>query len=244
MTKNSIDIVIPTMWRHNQFTDYLKRYQTYDNINHIYLIDNDHTRCPKDLSITDNTTRVWYGRNIYVNPAWNEGYYRSRADILCLLNDDIWVESEIFDYMAELDFTDIDLIGVHLRGSVDNYHIVEHPDRREELIKLNVNKTQPIGGQSYAFGVCMFIPRNRYRVIPSLYQIWFGDDYLIQRARNIYTLKTSRIHGEISKTIVEFDKDSDVQRRIELDAHNAYRFNHFLNGQNWDLVQQTIIKSR
>lgn len=244
MIKNSIDVVIPTMWRHREFAEYLERYQTYDNINHIYIIDNDHLRCPKHLSTTDNTTRVWYGRNIYVNPAWNEGYYRSRADILCLLNDDIWVESAIFDYMSELDFSEIDLIGVHLRGSVDNYHIVEHPDRQEELIRLNVNKTQPIGGQSYAFGVCMFIPRARYRVIPSLYQIWFGDDYLIQRARNIYTLKTSRIHGEISKTIVEFDKASDVQRRIELDAHNAYRFNHFLNGRNWDLVQQTITKSR
>ena len=101
-----------------------------------------------------------------------------------------------------------------------------------------MNKTQPIGGQSYAFGVCMFIKRTSYRVIPSLYQIWFGDDYLIQHCKNIYTLKTSKIKGEISKTIVAFDKESDVNKRIVLDSRNAYKFNHFLNSKNWDLVKQ------
>jgi hypothetical protein len=84
----------------------------------------------------------------------------------------------------------------------------------------------------------MFIKRSAYKVIPSLYQIWYGDDYLIQRNKNIYALKTSKITGEISKTIVAFDKNTDIQKRIILDSKNAYRFNHFLNSKNWDLVKQ------
>lgn len=227
------------MWKEKNLTTYLEKYVSSPLIDKIIIIDNDKSNRPTtDIFKHKKIELICYDRNIYVNPAWNEGYYRSNSDLLCILNDDIFVEEPVFDYMANLDFSEIDLIGVHLKGSIDNYHIVDHPDKQEELIKLNVNKTQPIGGQSYAFGVCMFIKRSSYRVIPSLYQIWFGDDYLIQRCKNIYTLKTSKIKGEISKTIVAFDKDSDVQKRIILDSKNAYKFNHFLNSRNWDLVKQ------
>ena len=239
---NTIDVVIPTMWRASGFSNSLSQYCQYSSIQKIYLVDNDYVNRPLDLVADPKLEIVNYGRNIYVNPAWNEGYYRSSADVICLLNDDIYVEPQVFDFVSELDFTEIDIIGVHLKGSVDNFHIVEHPDRREELIRLDVNKYQPIGGQSYAFGVCMFVKRSSYRVIPSLYQVWFGDDYLIQRSRNIYTLKTSHIHGEISKTIVSADIRDTVQKRIDLDARNVYKHNHFLNGSNWDIIQQTMRK--
>lgn len=244
MTKNSIAVVIPTMWRMPEFENYLAEYADNDDIEQIIVIDNDYAQRPKSLVLQHpKITLVCYAKNIYVNPAWNEGYYRSKSDILCLLNDDIHVDGSIFKFMSQLDFAEIDIIGVHLKGSVDNYHIVKHPDQKEELIRLNVDKTQPIGGQSYAFGVCMFMPRSRYKVIPSLYQIWYGDDYLIQNCKNIYTLKTSKITGEISKTIVNFDKNSDIHRRMQLDSHNAFSYNHFLNVQNWDLVKSYAKKS-
>lgn len=236
---NSIDIIIPTMWKEENLPQYIEAYCNSKFVNNIFLIDNNHESKPKSKIFEhEKITSVSYGRNIYVNPAWNEGYYRCKSDVLCILNDDIYVEDKIFSYMSALDFTEIDLIGVHLKGSIDNYHIVDHPEKEDVLIKLNVNKKQPIGGQSYAFGVCMFIKKSSYRVIPSLYQIWFGDDYLIQHCKNIYTLKTSKIKGEISKTIVAFDKESDVNKRIILDSKNAYTFNHFLNSKNWDLVKQ------
>lgn len=227
------------MWKEQKLTQYLEYYSKSNYVNQIIVIDNDYRNRPKsDIFENKKITLVSYGRNIYVNPAWNEGYYRSTSDIMCVLNDDILVQDAVFDYMSKLDFTEIDIIGVHLKGSIDNYHIVDHPDKQEALIKLNVNKTQPIGGQSYAFGVCMFIKRTSYRVIPSLYQIWFGDDYLIQNCEHIYALKTSKISGEISKTIVAFNDESDVSKRIVLDSRNAYKFNHFLNSKNWDLVKQ------
>jgi hypothetical protein len=85
--------------------------------------------------------------------------------------------------------------------------------------------------------------RSSYRVIPSLYQVWFGDDYLIQRCKNIYTLKTSKIYGEISKTIIASDIKTEIQKRIDLDAKNVYKHNHFLNGKNWDIIKHTVGKS-
>ena len=239
MIKNSIDIVIPTMWKMKDFTNSLEKYVQSPAVNNIFLVDNDRKKRPNSTILNHKKiTLISYNRNIYVNPAWNEGYSRSNADILCILNDDITVDDSIFDYIQKLDFAEIDIIGVHLRGSVDNYHIVHHPDKKEELIKLNVDRSKPIGGQSYAFGVCMFVKRSSYRIIPSLYQIWYGDDYLIQHCQHVYALKTSMITGEISKTIVAFDKQSQVHKRIALDSANAFRFNHFLNAKKWDLVNQ------
>ena len=236
---NTINITIPTMWKDDNFISYLEKYCSSKYIDKIILIDNNKNSRPKsDIFKNKKIELVSYGRNIYVNPAWNEGYFRSTSNILNILNDDIYVEDELFQYIKKLDFTNIDIIGVHLKGSIDNYHIVDHPDMKEELVRLNVNKHQPIGGQSYAFGVCLFVKRTSYKIIPGLYKIWYGDDYLIQRNKNIFALKTSKIKGEISKTIVSFDENSDVQKRITLDSMNAFRFNHFLNVKNWDLVRQ------
>lgn len=236
---NTINVTIPTMWKEPNFVEYLKKYCASEYIQKIILVDNNYTQRPKsDIFKHEKIEMVSYGRNIYVNPAWNEGYYRSNSDILSIINDDIFVNDEIFKFMSELDFSEIDIIGVHLKDGITNYHITQHPDQKEELIKLNVNKMLPIGGQSFAFGVCLFVKRSSYQVIPSLYKIWYGDDYLIQRCKNIYTLKTSKITGEISKTIIAFNKDSDIQKRIKLDSMNAFRFNHFLNSKNWNLVKR------
>lgn len=241
-----IDVIIPSMWKEPKFIEYLENYCDTKFINKIILIDNDHYTRPKNKILNNQKIDlICYGRNIYVNPAWNEGYYRSKTDVICLLNDDIFVEKDVFEYVSNLDFTNIDIIGVHLKGSVDNYHIVSHPDREERLIKLNLDKSLPIGGQAYAFGVCMFVKRTSYKVIPSLYQIWYGDDYLVQRNNNIYALKTSKIHGEISKTIVAETKtkNNDIQKRIDLDSLNAYKFNDFMNSKNWDLLKSVYLKS-
>ena len=236
---NSIDVVIPTMWKEPNFVEYLKKYCVCKSVKKLYIIDNSRSDRPVDPIFNDEKIEIIdHGKNIYVNPAWNEGYYRSTSEVICLLNDDIDVDVSLFEDISNLDFTDIDLIGVHLKGSVDNFHIVEHPDKEEKIFRLAVNKSQPIGGQSYAFGVCMFIKRSSYKPIPSLYQVWFGDDYLIQNCENIYCLRTSKIKGEISKTIVSAIKTSDIQKRIDLDTRNAYRYNHFLNGKNWDILQK------
>lgn len=241
---NTIDLVIPTMWRGEDFIDNLKNYCESKSINRIFIIDNLKSQRPNDDILNHEKIKiVCYGRNIYVNAAWNEGYYRSKADIICLLNDDISVEVSLFDYVYELDMSEIDIIGSHLKGTVDNFHITHHPDRKEELIKLNLNKSKPIGGQSYAFGVCMFVKRSSYKVIPSLYRVWFGDDYLVQKCKNIYALKTSKILGEISKTIVELKHEhKDIDKRIDLDAHNAYHYNHFKNGRKWGVIKAKVNK--
>ena len=240
---NSIDVVIPTLWLSESLISALTDYVNCDAIGSIFLIDNNHTNRPTDAILTHKKiTIVSYGKNIYVNPAWNEGYTRSTANILCLLNDDITVESSIFSYMAALDFSEIDLVGVHLKMGKDNYHVAEHSDGIDRLFKLKVNRSMPIGGQAFAFGVCMFVKRSSYKSIPSLYQIWYGDDYLVQHCENVYVLKTSKISGEISKTIVELTKtkNSEVQKRIDQDSRNLYRYSNIVGVKDWDLAKNAV----
>lgn len=235
---NSIDLVIPTMWRSSTFIEALREYCSCSAVQKIILIDNNYRERPLDPVLSDpKIDLVCYKKNIYVNPAWNEGYRRSTADFLCLLNDDIAVEPEVFEFIASSDLSEIDLIGSYLKGTIDNFNIDTTAVQETKLFKLNLNKKQPIGGQSYAFGVCMFVKRTSYSLIPSLYKVWFGDDYIVQRCENVYALQTNKISGEISKTIVHEEGKGFIQSRIDLDTMNAYRYNHFMNGKNWDILK-------
>lgn len=235
---NSIDLVIPTMWCDENIISHLEKYCSYKNIQKIYLIDNKKSNRPTNNIFKHSKIHVISPHyNIYVNPAWNEGYFKSKSDIICLLNDDIFVEEEIFDYISEVDMVNIDIIGSYLKGTIDNYHIDSNHYDNTELIKLNLNKNLPIGGQSYAFGICMFIKRSSYKVIPSLYKIWYGDDYLVANCEQVYALKTNKIHGKISKTIVTYSKE--LSKRINLDTYNAYNYSHFKNIKNLPILKST-----
>jgi hypothetical protein len=229
------------MWRVTGFTGYLESYCQSKYINRIFLVNNDRKRTPKaDILKHQKISIIDYGRNIYVNPAWNEGYYRSLADILCLLSDDVNVHDDIFKLISQHDFSSTDLIGSALTSGKDNYHIGQYKDSTDKIIPIDVNRSTPIGGQAWAFGTCMFIKRSSYKVIPSLYQIWFGDDYLVQTCRNISVIKTNKIEGEVSKTLVDLANNGDLHRRMTLDALNVYNFNHFKNGKHWSVIKDTI----
>jgi hypothetical protein len=237
-----IDVVIPTMWFVSGFIKTLESYVNHDKINKVIVVDNNKSNRPNTEILKHKKIElVSYGRNIYVNPAWNEGYYRSKSKILAIINDDITVSNEVFNMVYDFDFKEGDLIGVDLRGRQDNYKIDDFIDTKEEILKLNYIDTQPIGGQAWAFGICMFMLKDSYSLIPDLYQVWYGDDYLAQRAKNVYAINSNKIKGKISETLTKFkDPDSDINKRIELDSKNLVKFNHFKNGAKWDIPHNMI----
>jgi hypothetical protein len=231
-----IDIIIPTMWMAKTTTAAIQKYCKNPKVNKIILVDNNSKMRPPALAKIISNPKieyVSYGKNIYVNPAWNEGYFRSTADIIAIINDDIVVEDDIFDLVLDHNLKPGDLVGVNLRGYQDNYKIDDHIETKEEIVKLNYDRTSPIGGQLWAFGICMFMHRNTYKVIPSLYQIWYGDDYLAQSAKNVYGINSNRIKGNISETLKKFNNTNDyISKRIELDSKNFLKFSHFYNKKN------------
>jgi hypothetical protein len=239
-----IDIIIPTMWMAKTTSAALKKYCSNKNIGKIILIDNAKNSRPADfdeISAHSKIEVVSYGRNIYVNPAWNEGFYRSTSDIIAIINDDIIIEDDVFELVIKQDLQPGDLVGVNLRGFQDNYKIDDYIDTREEIVKLKYDRNSPIGGQAWAFGICMFMHRKTYKVIPSVYQIWYGDDYLAQNAKTVYAINSNRIKGNISETLKKFnDPNSEISKRIELDSKNLLRYDHFHNAKNWDIPKNMI----
>jgi hypothetical protein len=237
-----IDIVIPTMWMCKDFNKALVAYTEHPQVNKIIIIDNCRKNRPHyDVLNHSKIELISYGRNIYVNPAWNEGYTKSSSKILAIINDDISVSHDIFDMVTNFGLKPGDLIGVNLRGYQDNYKIDEHIETKEEIVKLNYNEKNPIGGQAWAFGICMFMLRESYSMIPQLYQIWYGDDYLAQHASAVYAINSNKIKGKISETLKKFkDPDDEISKRIELDSKNLLRFNHFKNKENWDIPKNMI----
>ncbi len=237
-----IDIVIPTMWMSAELESALKTYAQCQQVNSIIIIDNARQSRPDfDILQHQKIQLVSYGKNIYVNPAWNEGHERSTADILAIINDDILVSPSVFDMVESFGLKPGDLVGVNLRGRQDNYRIDDVIDTQEEIVELNYNPLEPVGGQAWAFGICMFMLRESYHTIPSLYQVWYGDDYLAQHAGKVYAINSNRIKGKISETLKKFnDPNSDVSKRIELDSKNLIRFDHFKNAKNWDIPHNMI----
>ena len=237
-----IDLIIPTMWFANDFEQSLQTYINHNSIKKVIIIDNNKSKRPSYEILNHSKIEIIsYGRNIFVNPAWNEGYYRSKSEILGILNDDIKVSSEIFDMIIDFDIQEGDLIGVHLQGRQNNYRIDDFIDTKEEIVKLNYDPKKPIGSQAWAFGICMFITKESYKPIPSLYQVWYGDDFFAQHSKNIYAINSNKIKGTISETLTKFDDpNSDISKRIELDSKNLIAYDYFINGKHWDIPHNMI----
>lgn len=237
-----IDVIIPTMWMSSNFDKALETYTSHPDIKKVIIIDNNKQKRPSYQILSHKKIElISYGRNIYVNPAWNEGYKKSTSKILAFINDDILVSGDVFDMVINFQLDEGDLIGVNLRGYQDNFKIDDYIETKEEIVKLNYNVNSPIGGQAWAFGICMFMLRESYKIIPDLYQVWYGDDYLTQRAKRVYAINSNKIKGKISETLVKFkDPDDDISKRIELDSKNLLRFGHFKNSENWDIPHNMI----
>ena len=70
-----MEFVIPTMWRKPGFIlDTLEYYLSIKKVKKIIIIDNDLKRRPDSEILKSKKINILnYGRNIYVNAAWNKG---------------------------------------------------------------------------------------------------------------------------------------------------------------------------
>jgi hypothetical protein len=211
-----IDIIIPTMWKSKNFLQYLEKYLTNEFINKVIIIDNDYQKRPKFNFQNQKISIFKFTSNIFVNPAWNYGVSLSNSNIVCLGSDDLFIEDDVFSYVSEINFENenIDIIGA--KPTKEKVKLF--------LDKIDVDKTKFIGDQYYGFGTCMFIPRIKYTNIPSLYKIWFGDDFLVSKSKNVYIIPILFDKYEMSTTINRFQDKKILKSRLDLDMKNAKKF--------------------
>ena len=92
-----IDIIIPTLWVPPGFEKALDIYCNNPHVSKIIIIDNAPKAKPSWKILTHaKISIVSYSRNIFVNPAWNEGVSLATAKRIALVNDDITIHPEVF----------------------------------------------------------------------------------------------------------------------------------------------------
>ena len=205
-----MDLIIPTMWKVPSFPNVVSMYADCAEVDKIIIIDNDFANRPEIP--THKVEFACFGVNIFVNPAWNEGYWRSESDLLGILNDDIEVDAQLLEVVSQREFARGEVLGFDPSPS----------DADFEVKNLLLDYTKPVGSQWYGFGTCMFMRKETYTVIPNLYQVWFGDDFICHGATKWGRFQSNRVRGEMSKTISSQDADSLVQTRIRQDTENAH----------------------
>lgn len=192
-----MEFVIPTMWRKPGFIlDALEYYLSIKKVKKIIIIDNDFKRRPDSEILKSKKINILnYGRNIYVNAAWNKGMEKVSDDLICICNDDIRLDKLAISLVLEFESNNpdaVDLIG--LSNDAKNKSFGIYP------FKLDLTKN--LGLQSGGlFGMAMFIRKKNYKNIPPDLKVWFGDDYLVRNCKNVFTIAQTKFIGGFGSTI-------------------------------------------
>jgi len=77
-----ISVVIPTMWKFRPFLQFLEDMLDSPAVGEVIIINNDAVKTPVDHVLSNPKVRMYdFGKNIYVNPAWNFGVAQSKFEM-------------------------------------------------------------------------------------------------------------------------------------------------------------------
>lgn len=168
-------IVVPTMWKANKvFLPFLEKLIDHKSVGEIILIDNNHIEKPNSDILSSEKIRYYnFEKNIYVNPAWNFGVSISKYDKICLLNDDLEFDIDLFDKVDDFVTSDNGVIG--LCAGKEEFN---QPPITDGTIEIKEWK----GEHTYGFGCLMFIHKESWEPIPDGLDIYFGDNFIFDNA--------------------------------------------------------------
>ena len=194
-------VIIPTIWSPpiDKIDDLINKLITCQNIEEIILINNNPSKY--SFRYTDYKVRELRYNNIYVNQSWNVGVYQSKSDLLCIMNDDIDFNLDVFKFI-ENSFNSDSNIGI-LGVSKSCYSLDQ--DQEYQLEKIQI--------RNKGWGCLMFIRKELYTWIPNDLKIHFGDDYLIKQLQDrVYRINGLKINSIISTSI---NSDPEFNKIIE-----------------------------
>jgi len=183
-----ITVIIPTMWKALTFEIQLTQLCNCNYVDEIILINNDQKNTPKYKILNHNKIiHINFAENIFVNPAWNLGISLAKNNNICLLNDDILFDINVFEFMSQ--HKDITLCGLKMDSTDADLRLVETNER------------------NLGFGCIMFLRKDTYTEIPKQLLIFYGDDYLFYKNKLngyknycLYGCKNNSIFGTTSNS--------------------------------------------
>jgi hypothetical protein len=158
-------VIIPTLWKSDYIFTTLERLEEHSEVGEIILIDNSSER--KDLNFS-KLNYIYEGVNTFVNPAWNKGVSISRFDNICIANDDIAFNAQLFDFVKP-----------HIHSGIIGQHVSNY-DKWETSFNPKIEK---MIGRDWGWGCLFFIHKSNWVEIPNDLLIACGDDYLIKNVK-------------------------------------------------------------
>ena len=164
-------IIIPTMWRvADQFVGFLQTLCDCASVGEIIIIDNDTVQRPSSLVFGNSKIKLLsFGKNTYVNPAWNIGVKYSTNDRLCIVNDDVTFDTNVFTRLQDSLSGNEGIFGLY--PGVSDFDQIPVTDGLIDIIPWT-------GQHTYGFGCLMFMHKDSWTDIPEGLEIYFGDDFI------------------------------------------------------------------
>jgi FkbM family methyltransferase len=169
--KGSYSVVVPTMWKANKtFLPFLKELVNHKRISEIILINNAIADTPADPILKHSKIHTYdFGKNIYVNPAWNFGVSVCSNEKVCIVNDDLSFDINLFDKLDDYIKPENGVIG--LCPGISDFNQPPYTDG-------SINIQEWSGQHTYGFGCLMFIHKDSWLTIPKGLDIYYGDNYI------------------------------------------------------------------
>ena len=204
-----IEIVIPTMWKSEKIFEMIHRYIGNPNIYRIHLIDNSNEyHIHYSTGINSNKVKIYsFKENTFVNPAWNFGVSKCKEDsIICLANDDIEFDTEIFDFIINCK-SELGIIGM----DKNNYDI--NNINKKEIITMN--------NHEYGWGCLIFILKKDWIDIPNTLKVFYGDSFMFNNVKVLCK--------KLSGFFIDTNMSTTSSSHFVMDIHKS-------DIENWELI--------
>lgn len=219
-----ITVVVPTMWKYPPFLDFIKYVSMVDVIKEVILVNNNFDETPDDevsVSILNHPKikHFHFGKNIFVNPAWNFGVNQSSTDIVCILNDDLHFDLKLFYKVLELYTPDMGALGLS-SGKVEW--------GQTPITNGNIDFIPFTGQNCIGFGELMFVHKQNWRNIPEELTVGFGDNFIFDYnyfgGKQNYFISNMWHYHKGSTTVSTFaSEERQILYNKELEFYNSIK---------------------
>lgn len=226
-------VIVPTMWYSPALSMMLPKLVDSAGVGEIILINNESSRTPA-LPNSPKLVIKDFGKNIYVNPAWNFGCENAKHDKFCILSDDVLFNPILFNQIGPLITPDGGMFGLHSscwKGREG--HIRE--DSILKPIPTGRNNTPPKDWGAY--GMLMFLHKEGFDHIPDQLAIFAGDTWLYAHNNKIRNKQNYYIQGiDVVGTARTTSNDPKFKSRGEQDKVGALELFRNRFGSNFSFM--------
>jgi hypothetical protein len=177
------------MWRHAPFCEFLTQVCAHEQVHDVIIINNCASHTPDHVILTHEKIHMLdFGQNMFVNPSWNVGVYHAQMDLICIQNDDLEFDCDVFTQVNEFMQPHMGLIS--LSGEPATHDSIEF------------HKWQ--GESMFGCGQLMFFNRHTYCEIDPELLVYCGDNWLFDHMQHVtqanYLIRNLRHHTPYAQT--------------------------------------------